>query len=459
MDHIAKLLDSAEADSSKLVSIAEQVLHILEAEKLAYRARLPPKVVGVHPQNRGGWGVTPAGVHRLGFTISSMGFVPKETWHAVCIEDDTDGAIAEFTQKMFDSAEGLLGTTAADVKYGSVSCSHTNMFLVAVLAAARTEYDSMAAGGKLSYSKLSEDQHLKDALDNGLTWLIISAKAIRRFKNLPQLIQAARNATGAAHQREDAFQVLHQVQCVAASMAATKQTVDWDQIRRVVGVRTQCAADDMKPLIDFAQKFGGGSTTSFVDDLARFHKLYVPPGRIVPGTTWRALADLRISVSELCPYFVYGVIKCQASCPKDKCDGNVAKFISPSEISTLATTRKAAMLKAEKVLSECRMLAKTVGALPEVCSKAIGRLDILIVRIVLDKKGDSEDMASVAKKFMEEIGHVPVDKGSVSSSVATPNVVQYDEDGRPVAGGALMLRTEGFEVGTKVKCDGACMSS
>ena len=103
------------------------------------------------------------------------------------------------------------------------------------------------------------------------------------FEALPQLIQAAKNATGATHQKEDAFQTLHQLQSMAASMAATQQTIDWDLIKRVVGVRTQCNVDDLNPLVAFAQKFGGGATTAFVDDLARFHKFYVPPGRIVPN--------------------------------------------------------------------------------------------------------------------------------------------------------------------------------
>ncbi len=54
MDEVANLLDTANEDSSKLVSLVEMVLNILENNNLAYRARLPPKVVGVHPQNRGG---------------------------------------------------------------------------------------------------------------------------------------------------------------------------------------------------------------------------------------------------------------------------------------------------------------------------------------------------------------------------------------------------------------------
>ena len=455
MEQVKQLLQSLDENDSKLASSIEWVLTVLEREGLAYRVRLSPKVVGVHPKNRGGWGVSPSGSQALGDKITAMGFVLKETWHAVCIEDDTHGTSMNFTQSMFDTSDGLLGQTAVDVKYGSVSCSHTNQWLNAVLAGARSEFDNMTVGGKLSYAKLADrDPALKDALDNGLTWLVIRAKAVAMFEALPQLIQAAKNATGATHQKEDAFQTLHQLQSMAASMAAT-QTIDWDLIKRVVGVRTQCNVDDLNPLVAFAQKFGGGATTAFVDDLARFHKLYVPPGRIVPNTTWQALADLRITVSDLSPYVVYGVVKCQASCHKDKCDGHVCKYISASEINTLATSRKDAMLKAEKCLSECRFLAKTAATPPEVTSKALGRLDVLMVRIVLDKKLDGDDMSEITKKFMDEIGYGPPDvaKGSKPGLTTVPNFVRYDEEGRPIAGGALTLRTEGFDVGATVKRD------
>jgi hypothetical protein len=147
MEQVKQLLQSLDENDSKLASSIEWVLTVLEREGLAYRVRLSPKVVGVHPKNRGGWGVSPSGSQALGDKITAMGFVVKETWHAVCIEDDTNGTIMYFTQSMFSLADGLLGQTAVDVKYGSVSCSHTNQWLNAVLAGARSEFENMTVGG------------------------------------------------------------------------------------------------------------------------------------------------------------------------------------------------------------------------------------------------------------------------------------------------------------------------
>ncbi len=64
-------------------------------------------------------------------------------------------------------------------------------------------------------------------------------------------------------------------------------------------------------------------------------------------------------------------------------------------------------------------------------------------------------MSEITKKVMEEIGYEPPDvaKGTKPSLTTVPNFVRYDEEGRPIAGGALTLRAEGFDVGATVQRD------
>ena len=72
---VAKLLSSLDGKSgARLVSTVEKVLRELEDAGLAWRARINPRQVGVHPQNRGGWGVSPGQVHKLGSDIFVMGW-------------------------------------------------------------------------------------------------------------------------------------------------------------------------------------------------------------------------------------------------------------------------------------------------------------------------------------------------------------------------------------------------
>ncbi len=75
---LTELLDSVRGmQDSKL-------LERLVKDSLAWRVRLPPKLVGVHPKNRGGWGVSGGNVHKLGSKVVEIGWSPSATEHAVC---------------------------------------------------------------------------------------------------------------------------------------------------------------------------------------------------------------------------------------------------------------------------------------------------------------------------------------------------------------------------------------
>ncbi len=55
---IIKLLASVEKGDARLVSVVDEVLGKLEEQKLVWRAHIPPCAVGVHPDTRGGYGVS-----------------------------------------------------------------------------------------------------------------------------------------------------------------------------------------------------------------------------------------------------------------------------------------------------------------------------------------------------------------------------------------------------------------
>ena len=63
-------------------------------------------------------------------------------------------------------------------------------------------------------------------------------------------------------------------------------------------------------------------------DLSGFHQLYVKSNRIVPGATFKALADLKLAPDELLPFLATAIIKAQATCPDSKVSNRVCRFIS-----------------------------------------------------------------------------------------------------------------------------------
>jgi len=123
---IVARLAGLDRHDARLVSAVDDIIGSLTVAGLAWRQRIPPKMVGVHPANRNGYGVSAIEVHALGAEIVRMGWSPAATAHAVCVEDSADRRIAEFSHRLSASTVGL-GVPGAEIaKFGSISCSHTN---------------------------------------------------------------------------------------------------------------------------------------------------------------------------------------------------------------------------------------------------------------------------------------------------------------------------------------------
>ena len=87
---IVAWLAQAKEQDGRLVSVVDSVLDRLEKQGLAYRLSIPARFVGVHHQNRSGYGVSEPEVHALGSEIIGMGWSWQACSHAVCIEDDDE---------------------------------------------------------------------------------------------------------------------------------------------------------------------------------------------------------------------------------------------------------------------------------------------------------------------------------------------------------------------------------
>ena len=74
---------------SMVVRKKDQIMELLRAASLTYRAQIPPKMMGVHPMNRDGEGITETGVVRVGDGIGVLGCskqVLEE--NAICVEEN-----------------------------------------------------------------------------------------------------------------------------------------------------------------------------------------------------------------------------------------------------------------------------------------------------------------------------------------------------------------------------------
>ena len=466
---ILVLLDGLTGDNAKVVSVVEEVLKKLESQKLVYRARIHPRRVGVHPANRGGWGISVVEVHALGGEIIEMGWSMQATAHAVCVEDNASGDIAAFTCRLSSNTDGLGKVPPQEIKFGSLSCSHTNQFLVAVLCAVETEQEELVAvpgvDKRMSASKLSVDPNFKDALDNGLHWLVISSIAAQLYPNLCDLVQHARNKTGSVQRNETETQILYRIQNMASeSSKANNGNVDWNHIKQIIMKRKGLSEDDFVPLLKFVQIYGGGDMGIFINDYKAFHESFVPSGRVIPTSTFTAIQDLKLRPQELCPFFMTAILKTQASCPASKAPRKVCRFVSSADISSLSSKKKQSMLASEKILKRGREIVEKQNLGPNARTMCLGRLDCRVVRFVLDKEKLYNSLEEIGDQFVTDVNEAASKQDPSHSLIASPwsssasassgttgtcslqqqmNIVQYDSDGNAVSAPKMSLQSAG----------------
>lgn len=447
----------------RIVSTVDEILRELEQQGLAYRLSIPPRLMGVHPCNRDGYGISATEVHALGSEIVSMGWSWHACSHATCIEDDHGATVDAFTAKLVAASEGLGRAVEGSVRYGSLSCGHTNRFLCAVLDEAPSTHENLTIDGRMSASKVGgDDPGLKEALEQGLRWLVLKAEVATLYPGLPDLVQRAKQATGLAQRAENEVQLLQRVHRVATNMLATDGEVDWARVATTVGKRLQSECVDVQCLIRYVRKWGGLPHGTFVADLQAFHTVYVPSGRVIPSATFGSLADLKLGPDELCPHFACAVLKAQASCPATKVDSRVCRFISMTDISGLQYgKKKQLMLEAERALQMGREVTKRANVDATIAVKTLGKLDCMMARFVLGKSMTEkpETVADVGRIFLKQLeAHTSVALDSpwgvssaVASSAATPTIaptmLSYDTHGNAVAAKRVTLLNQGFVEG------------
>ena len=110
-------------------------------------------------------------------------------------------------------SEQLAPMSASSIGYGSLSCSHTNAFLVAVNAGCPTMDPTLAVEGCLSKTSISnKDERFAEALSGGLRWLVVRREVPAMYPTLCELIQHAKHATATVSRRESEIQVPLRIQ-------------------------------------------------------------------------------------------------------------------------------------------------------------------------------------------------------------------------------------------------------
>ena len=425
------LVAEMQAVDGHVVQGCEKVLTLLKGIGMTYRATLLPRQVGVHPDNRDGYGLNSEDVHGLGQDILRMGWSWEQVEGAICVEEAPGSTVFEdFNKALADGSSKLAPVEVGSVKYASLSCSHTNAFLRALAAGVSSDCEIMSEGGKLCLRKVeSIDPELASAATKGLHWLVLTNEVSVRFPALAGLLQQAKNAPGHAARLESEVQIMLKMQQLAsAEQLRIGTSANWERIQKMVmRSKPPCYADGPE-LMQFVVICAGGVDGELLQDLGRFHRECVnTEARTIRGpffqqvATWNVKADL--------PWLKIAIMKAQYTCPASRVIKKECVWISSVDLASAAKkNRLGDLVEAEKALANMRKAldGDKWNALPTVSQVGLlAKLDTMVARWALAKQKESAVKVASAKEVCSIVAKAALDLGVDSADLESMRAPTY----------------------------------
>ena len=228
-----------------------------------------------------------------------------------------------------------------------LACGHTNQGLVAIECGVPCDHESICCDGYMSKSKIvAKRPKMGLVLEHRMRWLVLKAIVIIYFNDIPRIVQAARQAIGQVQKVEGIFELLEAIQSL---ISGSGQATDWDMIIATVGQSESPFKEDLGDLCEFARIYGGGCRGQFLKRLLRFVRICVPDDQYIGIATIQAITAIKVKGDQHCPNVMAAILEAQAKCSQTFVKSEVCKYITDSEISTLAN-RTDDLVEAESIL-------------------------------------------------------------------------------------------------------------
>ena len=331
-------------NAAHIVSALETILKLLTDDGLVTRMPLPPNVVGVHPTNRYGFGCSASNVHRLGAKIVRMGWSWAACAMAICIADSASRKIAKFTVKMQRGSKLFGKSLENGIRYGSLSCGHTNQFLVAALDGVETDEENLRGqDGRISIEKITRNVHghndLGEALEKGMHWHVVDPIVEEMYPEFANLAQRARQAVGQVQNVESLLEQMCSIQQLSSQMIEKGEAPDFDVIASIVLESEPPNPQEIPKACSYVQLYGGGKSGQYINDLKRFVSLCAPGGRSISADLLSAICKLKFESGELCPDFITAILKCTYGGPDKSIKNGICTFIKDTHVNSLEKSK------------------------------------------------------------------------------------------------------------------------
>ena len=449
------------ADGDKLVKVVENTLDYLRKHHLVSTMKLEPKLVGVHPSNRDGYGVNPQDVLDLVDSIVDVGFV-KGRVHAVGVEVESQH-VRDWNSSLFASANGFLGSMEPNLlKVTSICGSHTNSALRLFLDAVPHSNEIVCTGGRLSLEMLkARDPAFYEAAIDGLSWDVISATVAQELPEILDLISRSGNTS--LQRGEHELQVLRRLHGMYCKMEASGQKPSWASLKKVILASKPKCATSVPHMFSFCLKASGGHEGVHLRETELFVRGCCPSSRQLGPDLWQALAmDIKGHSSEAVASVRHSLVK----------SAYVRQNVSVTDCRKLAANFTRVKEADELMLAVRAMLKEEVGDYLQMATmvQALGSMDMCIISMLLGLKvkdeknyktvfGVAHDFTMVASELSGK--RLPLKWASFAEATAAPAaaakacssapvMLELDEHGG-LKNAMGLLAARGYELGSDVR--------
>jgi len=158
-----------------VVSVSKWIVNRLKQTGLAHEVQLAPKNLGVHPCNRGKYGVNEESVHNLGKDILEVGWDADAIINPWCVEEDpNDRYIEAYNAELAKNIEFLALVEPNSIRAGTLTNGHTVLVLRCILAGVKCSLPALAVDGRMSFAHVEHrDQAMAQAAMQGWQWTLL----------------------------------------------------------------------------------------------------------------------------------------------------------------------------------------------------------------------------------------------------------------------------------------------
>lgn len=371
-----------------IVGAARFVFDRLKSAGLISEMALPPMSLGIHPTNRGKYGVNEETVHLLGGDILSIGWDRERVRGAIAVEEDpVDRYIERFNQEIAAKTDRLAPVESMSIRAGTLTNGHTTLMLRALMCGVPSTAPRISVGGHMSLAHVAEQSRaMAEAAQTGWSWSVLH-HSTRALYGDALFILLSDAANVSVNRQDSEAQAMLKLHSMALDIKAKGGNIDWQELQAVVLRNKPVFAETVPLLARFVRDFGGTKEVNFVKEFAEFHRRFVPNERFVGSTFYEVLGGLVVkrqkgAAPEALPLLRWSLLKAQFSCQDGKVVNRECKLISKSDVDSIAKKRLDQAIQCEAVLSSCRDIAHSVKARIDETSlvKLFGRLDCCVAR-------------------------------------------------------------------------------